>query len=56
MATFITSKSVGQNVTVRIQTNSGYWKSNHNGVDSTVYTSGLGISFQRNLPDGMYLL
>jgi Leucine-rich repeat (LRR) protein len=49
MATFITSKAVGQNVTVRIQTSSGYWKSNHNGVDSPVYTSGLANAFVRNL-------
>ena len=47
--TFITSKAVGQNVTVRIQTNSGYWKSNHNGVDSPVYNSGLNIGSSRNL-------
>ena len=49
MATFITSKTVGQNVTVRIQTNSGYWKSNHNGVDSPVYNSGLNAGSSRNL-------
>jgi Leucine-rich repeat (LRR) protein len=37
MATFITSKPVGQNITIYIQTSTGYWKYNHNGTDSMVF-------------------
>jgi hypothetical protein len=36
MATFITSKSVGQNINISVQTSTGYWKYNHNGSDSSV--------------------
>jgi hypothetical protein len=32
MATFITSKSVGQTITVTIETSTGWWKYNHNGT------------------------
>jgi Leucine-rich repeat (LRR) protein len=40
MATFITSKSVGQTIRIRIDTSAGYWKYNHNGTDSNLFTSG----------------
>ena len=34
MATFITSKSVGQTINVYLNTSTGYWKYNHDGNDS----------------------
>jgi hypothetical protein len=37
MATFITAKPVGQNITIYITTSTGYWKYNHNGTDSMVF-------------------
>jgi Leucine-rich repeat (LRR) protein len=46
MATFITSKAVGESITIAQQTSTGYWKYNHNGSDSSVFASGLGISSQ----------
>jgi Leucine-rich repeat (LRR) protein len=38
--TFITSKSVGQNIFISVQTSTGYWKYNHNGSDSSVFSNG----------------
>ena len=40
MATFITSKSVGQNINTYVGTSTGYWKYNHNGTDSSVFSNG----------------
>ena len=40
MATFITSKSVGQDINIYVNTSTGYWKYNHNGSDSSVFSSG----------------
>ncbi len=40
MATFITSKAVGQTITINVTTSTGYWKYNHNGTDSSVFTNG----------------
>ena len=40
MATFITSKSIGQNIGVNAQTSTGYWKYNHDGTDSSVFEDG----------------
>jgi hypothetical protein len=40
MATFITSKSVGQDITIYVETSTGYWKYNHDGTDSSVSTNG----------------
>ncbi len=37
MATFITSKAVGQDITIYVQTSTGYWKYNHDGSDSSVF-------------------
>ena len=37
MATFITSKAVGQTISIRVYSTIGYWKYNHNGVDSNPY-------------------
>jgi hypothetical protein len=37
MATFITSKAVGETVGLAVFTTSGFWKYNHNGVDSSVF-------------------
>jgi hypothetical protein len=48
MATFITSKGIGETITIRIATTSGYWKANHDGVDSPVYISGISPSRQRS--------
>jgi Leucine-rich repeat (LRR) protein len=40
MATFITSKSIGQTINISVQTSTGYWKYNHNGTDSGVFGNG----------------
>jgi hypothetical protein len=40
MATFITSKGIGQNIEIQVQTSTGYWKYNHNSTDSSVFTNG----------------
>ena len=40
MATFITSKAVGQTITITVTTSTGYWKYNHNGSDSSVFSTG----------------
>jgi hypothetical protein len=46
MATFITSKAVGETITIYVQAStpmtqgSNYWKYNHNGVDSAVFPNG----------------
>ena len=40
MATFITSKSVGQNIQIAVNTSTGYWKYQHNGVTSSVFGAG----------------
>ncbi len=45
MATFITSKSVGQPIQILVRTSSGFFKYNHNGVDSQVYTSSTWIGY-----------
>jgi hypothetical protein len=43
MATFITSKGIGQTINVGAQTSTGYWKYNHNSTDSSVFS---GFGFQ----------
>ena len=46
MATFITSKAVGETITITVYAStpftqgSNYWKYNHNGVDSAVFPNG----------------
>ena len=40
LTTFITSKSVGQKINVYVNTSTGYWKYNHNGSDSSIFTNG----------------
>ena len=40
MATFITSKSVGQTMNIYVQTSTGFWKYNHDGSDSSVFGNG----------------
>jgi hypothetical protein len=37
MATFITSKSVGETISIYAETSTGYWKYNHDGTDSSVF-------------------
>ena len=39
MATFKTSKALGQTITIIVAASTGYWKYNHDGVDSAVYPS-----------------
>ena len=40
MATFITSKNIGQTININdVQTSTSYWKYNHNGSDSSVFSS-----------------
>jgi Leucine-rich repeat (LRR) protein len=40
MATFITSKSVGESININVQTSTGFWKYNHDGVDSSINANG----------------
>ena len=40
MATFITSKSAGQDITINVNTSTGYWKYNHDGSNSSVFSDG----------------
>jgi hypothetical protein len=40
MATFITSKTVGETITISVNTSTEYWKYNHNGTDSSVFAKG----------------
>ena len=40
MATFITSKAVGQTFNIYAQTSTGFWKYNHDGGDSSVFGNG----------------
>ncbi len=40
MATFITSKTVGQDITISVETSTGFWKYNHDGTDSSVFANG----------------
>ena len=41
MATFITSKAIGETLTgIYTQTSTGYWKYNHDGIDSSVFANG----------------
>ena len=40
MATFITSKSVGQTIRIYAETSTGYWKYNHDGSDSSANSNG----------------
>jgi Leucine-rich repeat (LRR) protein len=37
MATFITSKGIGETITISVGTSTGYWKYNHDGTDSSVF-------------------
>ena len=46
MATFITSKAVGDSISIYVQTSTGFWKYNHDGSDSSVNANGWG----NNLP------
>jgi Leucine-rich repeat (LRR) protein len=41
MATFITSKTIGQTINIAANTSTGYWKYNNNGSDSSVFADGL---------------
>jgi Leucine-rich repeat (LRR) protein len=38
--TFITSKSIGDSISINVNTSTGYWKYNHNGKDSSVFSNG----------------
>jgi len=38
--TFITSKSVGETITISVSISTGNWKYNHDGVDSSVFSNG----------------
>ena len=40
MATFITSRTTGQTININVITDTGYWKYNHDGTDSSVFTNG----------------
>jgi len=40
MATFITSKAVGESINIYVQTSTGFWKYNHDGSDSSVKANG----------------
>jgi Leucine-rich repeat (LRR) protein len=40
IATFTTSKAVGETIKINVSTTGGYWKYNHNGSDSSLYQDG----------------
>jgi Leucine-rich repeat (LRR) protein len=40
MATFITSKAIGETINIYAQTSTGFWKYNHDGVDSSINANG----------------
>jgi hypothetical protein len=40
MATFITAQSVGNDINIGVETSTTYWKYNHNGTDSSVFSDG----------------
>jgi len=40
MATFITSRTTGQTININVITDTGYWKYNHDGTDSSVFANG----------------
>jgi Leucine-rich repeat (LRR) protein len=40
MATFITSKSIGETMNINVETSTGFWKYNHNVSDSSVFGNG----------------
>ena len=40
MATFITSKAVGETININVETSTGFWKYNHDGSDSSVNANG----------------
>ena len=42
MATFITSKVVGEFISINLETTTGWWKYNHNGTDSEVFAQEYG--------------
>jgi len=39
MATFITSKAIGDTIGIYVQTSTGFWKYNHDGTDSSVFSN-----------------
>ena len=40
MATFITSKSVGETINIYVESSTGFWKYNHDGSDSSIFSDG----------------
>ena len=40
MATFITAQSVGNDINIYVETSTTYWKYNHDGTDSSVFSNG----------------
>jgi Leucine-rich repeat (LRR) protein len=40
MATFITSKTVGELISISVTTSTGFWKYNHDGSDSSAFANG----------------
>ena len=54
--TFITSKAVGETITVYIATSTGYWKYKHNGVISNLYNNPNGEEITVENPNGEFTI
>jgi len=50
MATFITSKAVGETISIYIKTSTGFFKYDHDGSNSAVIAHSVGKSTRRSLP------
>ena len=55
MATFITSKTVGETINIYAETSTGYWKYNHDGSDSSVIDQNNGTTFTSNFYTSLFL-
>ena len=56
MATFITSKSVGQTIGIFAETSTGFWKYSHNGSDSSANSNGWTNNIQVTNANGEFTL
>lgn len=56
MATFITSKAVGETFGITIETTTGYWKYNHDGTDFGPYSTNLSPSLEVLNANGEFTL
>jgi len=56
MATFITSKSVGETIQFRVDSSTGFWKYIHNGIDSSVQTNGFKFNISVTNANGEFTI